>query len=172
MDKLKVMIPEKEIREIVDKLAQDISRDYADKRLLLLCVLKGSVVFTSDLMRRLTVPCEIDFLQTASYGDKTAGGEVRVQLDTKLDLSDYDVLVVEDILDSGRTLSKLGKMLAARGPKSLELCALLDKPSRRETDVQAKYIGKAIPDAFVVGYGLDYAQKYRELPYLAELSFD
>ena len=168
----RVLLSEDEITGIVSGLAERISRDYADKRLLLIGILKGAYVFLADLARALTIPCEIDFLRVSSYRSQTRPGELEVLTDLSLPLEDYDVLVVEDILDSGRTLSAMLRHLKSKNPKSLALCALLDKPSRRVVPVEADYVGKVIPDAFVVGYGLDYAQRYRSLPYIGVLEIN
>jgi hypoxanthine phosphoribosyltransferase len=167
-----VLLSQEEIAGIVTNLAARISRDYGEKHLLLIGVLKGAYVFLADLARALTIPCEIEFLRVSSYRDNSRAGELEVLQDLALPLERYDVLVVEDILDSGKTLSAMLRHLEAKRPRSLALCAFLDKPSRRVAPVEAKYIGKEIPDAFVVGYGLDYAQRYRSLPYIAALALE
>ena len=167
----RVLISEEALHEKVQELGRQISEDYRGRRLLLVSILKGSVIFMADLMRAITVPCEIDFMAVSSYGDgvKTSG-EVQIKKDLDRKIENYDLLIVEDILDSGKTLSYLMKVLAARNPSSIRICTLLDKPDRREaTDVAAHYSGFQIPDAFVVGYGLDYAEKYRNLPYVGIL---
>ncbi len=169
----KVLVSEEEIKTIVKKLGAQITEDYKDKKLLMVSVLKGSVVFMSDLMRTIDLPCEIDFMSVSSYGDKTkSSGTVRILKDLDRDIVDYDVLLVEDILDSGKTLSYLMELLYARNPASIRICTLFDKPERREVDIFADYKGISVPDEFIVGYGLDYAEKYRNLPYIGVLSED
>lgn len=165
-----ILISEEEIKKIVKKLGEEITRDYKDKNLILISVLKGSVVFMSDLMREIDLPLKIDFMIVSSYGDKTvSSGKVKIVKDLDIDLSDLDVLMVEDILDTGRTLSSLIEILKTRKPKSLKLCTFLDKPDRRQTKIEADYVGAKIPDEFVVGYGLDFSQKYRNLPFVGVL---
>jgi len=168
----RVLVSEEEITEIVSGLAARISEDYAGRRLLLIGILKGAYVFLADLARALAIPCEIEFLRVSSYRSQACPGELEILSDLSLPLEDYDVLVVEDILDSGRTLSCMLGHLKARNPRSLALCTFLDKPSRRAVPVEADYVGRKIPDAFVVGYGLDYAQRYRTLPYIGVLKLD
>ena len=168
----RVLLSEEEIKGIVSDLAARINRDYADKRLLLIGILKGAYVFLADLARALTIPCEIEFLRVSSYRSQSRPGELEVLSDLSLPLENYDVLVVEDILDSGKTLSYMLGHMKAKNPRSLALCAFLDKPSRRVVPVEADYVGRKIPDAFVVGYGLDYAQRYRSLPYIGVLKLD
>ena len=165
-----ILFTEEEIRQIVQDMGAKISRDYEGKNLLMVSVLKGSVVFMADLMRAVTVPCRIDFMSVSSYGSgvKTSG-LVKIIKDLDIPLSGYDVLIVEDILDSGMTLSYLLEILKSRGPRSIRLCTLFDKPDRRKADVTADYTGAVVPDEFVVGYGLDYDEKYRNLPYLGIL---
>lgn len=165
-----ILFTEEEIRQIVQDMGAKISRDYERKNLLMVSVLKGSVVFMADLMRAVTVPCRIDFMSVSSYGSgvKTSG-VVKIIKDLDIPLSGYDVLIVEDILDSGMTLSYLLEILKSRGPRSIRLCTLFDKPDRRKADVTADYTGAVVPDEFVVGYGLDYDEKYRNLPYLGIL---
>lgn len=166
----KILFNEDQIAEIVRNIGQQISKDYEGKNLLLVSVLKGSLIFMSDLMREITVPCAIDFLSVSSYGSGTStSGEVRILKDLDASLEGKDVLVVEDILDSGVTLSYLLKNLSARHPASIRLCTFLDKPERRRVEVKADYIGAAVPDEFIVGYGLDYAELYRNLPYVGVL---
>jgi len=168
---LKVLVSKEQIEEIEDRMAKQISEDYADKNLLLLCILKGSVVFFSDLMRKITLPMEIDFMKVTSYGKGSVStGNVRILLDLhREDFSAVDVLIVEDIIDSGRTLSTLVEYLKMKGCRSVKTCTLLDKPARREVPFQPDYTGAVIPDEFVIGFGLDYAEKYRELPYVGVL---
>ena len=160
-----ILYSEKQIHEIVQRIGDQISRDYADKDLMMISVLKGSLIFMADLMRAISVPCSIDFLSVSSYGSgTTTTGEVRILKDLDTSLEGKDVLVVEDILDSGMTLSFLLNSLQARHPRSIRLCTFLDKPERRRVDIKADYIGVQVPDKFIVGYGLDYAEKYRNLP--------
>ena len=169
-DVLKVLLTEEQIHERVAELGAQIAKDYADKNLLLVSVLKGSVVFMADLMRAITIPARIDFMATSSYGSgvKTSG-VVKIVKDLDLELKGCDILIVEDILDSGKTLSYLMELLQARGPKSIQICTLFDKPDRREVEVRPTYVGAQIPDAFIVGYGLDYDEKYRNLPFVGVL---
>lgn len=168
-----VLIDEKELDSIITRLAAEIDRDYSgeDHKLLLLCILKGSVVFMGELMKKLTVPVEIDFMRVSSYGAGTkTSGSVNIILDLyRKDLQTCDILIVEDIIDSGKTLSYLVDYLRLKGAKSVRTVTLLDKPSRREVDFQPNYHGKIIDDLFVVGYGLDYDEKYRALPYVGIL---
>ncbi|MBQ3008696.1 MAG: hypoxanthine phosphoribosyltransferase [Oscillospiraceae bacterium] len=165
-----VLITEEEIREIVKELGKKITEDYKDKNLFLITVLKGAVLFLGDLMRAIECPCEIEFMVTSSYGSGTvSSGNVKIVKDIDVPLDDKDVLIVEDILDTGLTLSFLIELLKNRNPKSIEICTLLDKPSRRVAEIEAKYTGREIPDEFVVGYGLDYDEKYRNLPFIGVL---
>ncbi|MBR6619434.1 MAG: hypoxanthine phosphoribosyltransferase [Clostridia bacterium] len=165
-----VLFSQEDLAAMVARLGEQISRDYKGKNLLLVSILKGSVVFMSDIMRSIDIPCRIDFMAVSSYGSgiKTSGS-VKIIKDLDLDLQGYDLLIIEDILDSGRTLSSLMEILSTRKPKSIEICTLFDKPERREADVYAKYIGAQVPDAFIVGYGLDYDEKYRNLPFVGIL---
>lgn len=168
----RILISESELDATVSRLAEQISRDYsADKKLVLICILKGSIVFMGDLMKKLTVPVEIDCMRVSSYGAGTSSsGSVNIVLDImRPDLSNCDLLIIEDIIDSGRTLSYLVKYLINKGAKSVKTCTLLDKPSRRVLEFEPDYKGIEIPDEFVVGYGLDYAEKYRALPYVGVL---
>ncbi len=166
----RVLISEEELHNKVAELGAAISKDYEGKNLLMVSVLKGSVIFMADLMRAVTVPCEIDFMSVSSYGSgvKTSG-VVKIIKDLDLNLEGKDLLIVEDILDSGKTLAYITSILQARNPSSIRICTLLDKPERREADVVASYSGFPVPNEFVVGYGLDYAQKYRNLPYIGVL---
>jgi hypoxanthine phosphoribosyltransferase len=165
-----VLIGADELQQRIGELAAEISRDYTDRDLLLIGVLKGAVFFLGDLMRRLTVSSECDFMAISSYGSGTeSSGVVRILKDLDASIEDRNVLVVEDIVDSGLTLSYLLRTLEARGPKSLEVCALLTKPSRREVDLACRYVGFEIPNRFVIGYGLDYGERYRSLPFVAVL---
>ncbi len=165
-----VLFTEEQIQEIVRRIGVEISRDYAGKNLLLVSVLKGSVVFMADLMRAITIPTRIDFMATSSYGSgvKTSG-VVKILKDLDLELAGYDIVIVEDILDSGKTLNYLMDLLQSRGPKSIRICTLFDKPERREVEVYPTYVGAQIPDAFIVGYGLDFDEKYRNLPFVGIL---
>ncbi len=167
----RVLVSEEELSEIVKKLGAQITEDYKDKNLVLVSVLKGSVVFMADLMREIKIPCTIDFMSVSSYGSGTkTSGVVKIIKDLDTDVVEgADLLIVEDILDSGVTLEYLIKVLSARNPKSIRICTLLDKPERRKADVKADYAGTQIPDAFVVGYGLDFNAKYRNLPYIGAL---
>lgn len=169
-DLSEVLYTKEDIAQIVKRMGEEITRDYADKNLFLVCVLKGSFVFMSDLARAIDLPCTIDFLSVSSYGSgTTTSGEVQVIKDLTCPLGDKDLLVVEDILDSGVTLSFLLNTLSARHPRSIRLCTLLDKPARRRVDIKADYIGAEVEDKFIVGYGLDYAEKYRNLPEIGVL---
>lgn len=166
----KVLISEDEIKAAVKRMGKQICEDYKDKNLYLVIILKGSVVFATDLMRELDIPCQIDFLAVSSYGKgTTTSGEVQVVKDLSCPLQDKDLLIVEDILDSGVTLSFLMKMLSARHPKSIAIATLLDKPERRKANVYPDYVGMQVPDEFIVGYGLDFAEQYRQLPYIGVL---
>jgi hypoxanthine phosphoribosyltransferase len=168
-----VLIDEPTLQTRIAELGEEISSDYAGKDLLLIGVLKGAVFFMADLMRSLTVPCEVDFMAISSYGAETdSSGVVRILKDLDIPLQGRDVLIVEDIIDSGLTLSYLMRNLRARDPASLEVCALLTKPGRREIEVPVKYVGFEIPNRFVVGYGLDYAERYRNLRYVGVLNED
>jgi hypoxanthine phosphoribosyltransferase len=165
-----VLIDEETLRTRVVELGEEISRDYTGREPLLIGVLKGAVFFMADLMRQLTVPCEVDFMAISSYGASTdSSGVVRILKDLDINIESRDVLVVEDIIDSGLTLSYLMRNLEAREPASLEVCALMTKPERREIDVPVKYVGFEIPNRFVIGYGLDFAERYRNLPYVGVL---
>ncbi|MBP0990538.1 MAG: hypoxanthine phosphoribosyltransferase [Oscillospiraceae bacterium] len=169
-DVLKILLTEEEIKNKVRKLGEEISKDYEGKKLLLIGVLKGSVVFMSDLMRNISVDNRIDFMAVSSYGNGTkTTGVVRILKDLDKPIEGLDVLIVEDILDSGKTLSYLRELLYERNPKSIRIAALLDKPERREADIKADYVGFEIPNEFVVGYGLDYDERYRNLPYVGVL---
>jgi hypoxanthine phosphoribosyltransferase len=168
-----ILIDKDTLAARVAELGAEVSVDYEGRDLLLIGVLKGAVFFMADLMRHLTVPCEVDFMAISSYGDSTdSSGIVRILKDLDINIEGRDVLVVEDIIDSGLTLSYLMRNLESREPASLEVCALLTKPARREIDVPVRYVGFEIPNRFVVGYGLDFAERYRNLPYVAVLSED
>jgi len=165
-----VLIEPQALQNRIAELGDEISGDYEGRDLLLVGVLKGAVFFMADLMRNLTIPCEIDFMAISSYGDSTdSSGVVRILKDLDINIESRDVLVVEDIIDSGLTLSYLMRNLEAREPASLEICALLTKPERREIDVPVRYVGFEIPNRFVIGYGLDFAERYRNLPYVGVL---
>lgn len=167
-DKIRVLIPEEQVNRRISEVAEEVSRDYAGKYLHLICILKGGVFFTCELAKRLTVPVSLDFMSVSSYGaDTKSSGVVRIVKDLDEPLAGKEVLIVEDIIDSGRTLAYLIEVLKQRGPESIRLCTLLDKPERRvKKQVKVDYTCFTIPDEFVVGYGLDYAQKYRNLPYI------
>ena len=168
-----VLIDGETLRSRIVELGAEISADYEGRDLLLVGVLKGAIFFISDLMRELTVPCEVDFMAITSYGASTdSSGVVRILKDLDINIEGRDVLVVEDIIDSGLTLSYLMRMLESRNPASLEVCALLTKPARREIDVPVRYTGFEIPNEFVIGYGLDFGERYRNLPYVAVLDPD
>ena len=169
-DILKVLISEEEIREAVQKLGRQISEDYRGKNLLMVSVLKGSIVFMADLMRAIDCKVTIDFMSVSSYGSgvKTSG-VVKILKDLDVPLEGKDLLIVEDILDSGKTLSYLVDVLSQRNPNSIRIATLLDKPERREANIHSDYFGFHVPDEFVVGYGLDYAEQYRNLPYIGVL---
>jgi hypoxanthine phosphoribosyltransferase len=166
-----ILVQPDELARRVRELGAEISRDYEGREPLLICVLKGAVFFLSDLMRALDVRCEVDFMAVASYGSATeSSGVVRILKDLDAAIEGRDVLIVEDIVDSGLTLQYLLRSLGARGPKTLEVCALLTKPERRRVELSPRYVGFEIPDRFVVGYGLDYAERFRNLPYVAVLN--
>jgi hypoxanthine phosphoribosyltransferase len=166
-----ILVQADDLSHRVRQLGQEISRDYEGKDLVLIGVLKGAIFFLSDLMREIEVPCEVDFMAVASYGSATdSSGVVRILKDLDTPIEGRDVLIVEDIVDSGLTLQYLMRSLEARGPASLEVCALLTKPSRRKVDLPARYIGFEIPDRFAIGYGLDHAERYRNLPFVAALN--
>ncbi len=166
-----ILISEEKINSIVTRIAAEIDRDYKDKNLVLVCILKGSIVFMGDLMKKITIPTEIDCMKVSSYGTQTeSSGNINIRLDlSRPDLPECDLLIIEDIIDSGRTLKYLTEYLYFKGAKSVKTCALLDKPSRRVVDFTPDYVGCEIPDEFVVGYGLDYAEKYRALPFVGIL---
>jgi len=166
----KILVDEKEIKEICKRLGEQISKDYAGKKLLLVSVLKGAVVFLADLMREITCDCELDFMAVSSYSGTKTTGVVKFKKDMDVDPQGQDILIVEDILDSGITLSYLKKVLIDRNAASVKVCTFLDKPSNRKADIEAEYVGKAVPDEFVIGYGLDYNEKYRNLPFVGVLS--
>lgn len=165
-----ILLSEEKIKEIVTRVASEISRDYEGKNLLVVGVLKGSFLFMADLVRLLDMKCTMDFMAVSSYGSGTeSSGQLHVKKDIGADLSGYDVLLIEDILDSGFTVSKVKEMLLQRNANSVKVCSFLDKRERRTVDIEGDYVGAVVPDAFVVGYGLDYAQMYRNLPYVGIL---
>ncbi len=169
----RVLISEDELREIVAKLGKQISEDYKDKNLLMVSVLKGSVIFMADLMRSISIPCNIDFMSVSSYGSGTkSSGVVKIIKDLDVSIEGKDLLIVEDILDSGKTLNYIQEILLARNPNSIRICTLFDKPERREVDLYAEYVGCKVPNEFIVGYGLDYNEYYRNLPYIGVLKED
>ena len=166
-EKIRVLIPEEEVDRRIKELGEKISEDYAGKQIHLICILKGRVFFMCELAKRITVPVSMDFMCVGSYGDGTkSSGVVRIAKDLDESIENKEVLIVEDIVDSGNTLYYLMDVLKKRNPAGMRLCTLLDKPDRRVKDVKADYLGFEIPDEFVVGYGLDYAQKYRNLPFI------
>ena len=172
-EKIRVLLSEEQVKERIQELGDIISRDYAGKQVHLICVLKGGVFFTCELAKSLTIPVSLDFMSVSSYGSGTKStGVVKIIKDLDESIENKDVLVVEDIIDSGYTLSYLLDNLKRRNPKSLKLCTLLDKPDRRVAEVRVDYTGFEIPDEFVVGYGLDYDQKYRNLPYIGIVELD
>ncbi len=172
-ERVRVMFTEEEVDKRIREIGAQISKDYAGKTVHLVCVLKGGSFYLTELAKRITVPVTLDFMSASSYGSSTkSSGVVKIVKDLDEPLKDKDVIIVEDIVDSGRTLSYLIKMLGDRGPASIKLCTLLDKPERRVTDVKVDYTGFNIPDEFVVGYGLDYDQRYRNLPYIGVVEFN
>ena len=172
-ERVRVLLSEEEVDARIQAIGEEISRDYEGKQVHLICVLKGGSFFMCELAKRISVPVSLDFMSVASYGSDTkSSGVVKILKDLDESLRDKDVIVVEDIVDSGRTLSYLLEVLRSREPRSLRLCTLLDKPERRVVNVAVDYTGFQIPDEFVVGYGLDYAQKYRNLPYIGVVELD
>ncbi len=166
----KVLLSEEALNKIVTEMGEKISEEYKDKDLLLVSVLKGSVIFMADLMRAITIPCNIDFMAVSSYGSGTkSSGVVKIIKDLDKSIEGKDLLIVEDILDSGNTLFYLKEILSARKPKSIKICTLVDKPERREADIKADYVGCSVPNEFIVGYGLDYNEYYRNLPFIGVL---
>ncbi len=166
----KVLITEEELQKTVKALGEKISEDYKGKEVLLVGILKGSVIFMSDLMRYINVPSNIDFMAVSSYGNGTEStGRVKINKDLDSDITGKDIIIIEDILDSGKTLHYIRDILSARNPQSIKICTLFDKPERREANIKADYVGLAVPNEFIVGYGLDYAEYYRNLPYIGVL---
>ena len=171
-EKVRVMLPEEEIDHRIRELGEQISKDYEGESIFLVCILKGASFFACELAKRITVPVTIDFMATSSYGSGTVStGEVKIKKDLDLPVAGRNVIIVEDIIDSGHTFHFLENLFKDRNAKSIRKCAMLDKADRREVDVQMDYIGFSVPDAFMVGYGLDYYQKYRNLPYIGILDF-
>lgn len=168
-----ILVSEEELDRVTTRLAKEITEDYknSDRKLLILSILKGSLIFTADLIRKISLPMDIDFMKVSSYGSSTiSAGQLKISLDLKRDdMTDVDIIVVEDIIDSGRTLCNLKLYLEERGAGSVKICTLLDKPSRREYELVPDYCGVVIPDKFVIGYGLDYDERYRNLPYVGVL---
>lgn len=165
-----VLISEQEIKNKLEEMGKAISEEYKGKNLLAISILKGAAVFMTDLIRHINIPLQIDFMVASSYGKGTStSGSVKIIKDLDIDVRDYDILIIEDILDSGVTLSNLMKILEARNPKSIKVCSLLSKPERHKVKVPLEYLGFEVPDEFVVGYGLDYAEYYRNLPYIGVL---
>lgn len=172
-EKIDVMIQEKELMKRIEELAAEIDEDYQGKTIYMICILKGSVFFACELAKKLTVPVVLDFMQVSSYGNgTTTTGSVKIIKDLDQSINGKDVLIIEDILDSGRTLCRLMSVLSVSNPASLKVCTLLDKPARRQFPVDVDYNGFEIEDEFVVGFGLDYAQKYRNLPYIGIIRFE
>lgn len=172
-ESISVLLTEQEVDERIQRLGEQISKDYEGKQVHLICILKGGSMFLCELAKRITIPVSLDFMSVSSYGkDMTSSGVVRIVKDLDDPIKGKHVIVVEDIVDSGRTLSYLLEMLGKRGPASIAICTLLDKPDRRVTDVKVDYTGFQIPDEFVVGYGLDYDQRYRNLPYIGVVHVD
>jgi hypoxanthine phosphoribosyltransferase len=166
-----ILVQPDDLKQKVREIGQQISADYAERDLLLVCVLKGAVFFLADLMRHIEIPCEVDFMAVSSYGSETdSSGVVRILKDLDRPIAGRDVLIIEDIVDSGLTLQYLLRNLGAREPASLEVCALLTKPDRRKVELPTRYVGFEIPDKFAIGYGLDVAERYRNLPYVAALT--
>ncbi|MBE6748704.1 MAG: hypoxanthine phosphoribosyltransferase [Ruminococcaceae bacterium] len=166
----KVLIDENELNAVVKRLGEQITADYKGKEVLLIGILKGSVIFMADLMRAIDLPCNIDFMAVSSYGSGTeSSGRVKINKDLDNDIKDKDIIIIEDILDSGKTLYYIRDILSARKPASIKICTLFDKPERREADIKADYVGSLVPNEFIVGYGLDYSEYYRNLPFIGVL---
>ena len=167
----RVILTEEEIFEINKRLGEKITEDYKDKNLLMVSILKGSSLFMSDLMRNVKLLCSVDFIEVSSYSGLTnSGGNVKIIKDLNIDIKDYDVLIVEDILESGYTLECVMRMLNSRNPKSIKICTMVDKPQKRKVKMKADYVGKEIGDEFVIGYGMDYNEKYRNLPFIGVIN--
>ena len=166
----KVLISKEQLEQMVTKMGEQISKDYEGKNLLVISVLKGAAVFMSDIIRQISIPCQIDFMAASSYGKGTSTtGSVKILKDLDIDVTGFDILIVEDILDSGVTLSNIIKLLESRKARSVKVCTLLSKPARRQVEIPVAYEGFVVPDEFVVGYGLDFAEKYRNLPFIGVL---
>lgn len=163
---IKTLLTREEVEKRIKELAKEIEKDYQRKELVVIGLLKGSIVFMSDLIKEINLPLVIDFMSVSSYSGTTSTGVIKVSKDTTIDLKDKDILIVEDIIDTGLTLSHVKKLFQDRGVKSLKVCTLLDKPSRRAVEMKGEYVGFEIPDEFVIGYGLDYDQYYRNIPYI------
>ncbi len=170
MKNYKVVLTEEQIQARVKELGKQISKDYEGKNPLLICTLKGAIVFFSDIVRNLSVPLSMDFVRLSSYRNGTVSGEMEVKSDAVEDLAGKDIIIVEDVVDSGKTLAFFTEMLKKKNPASIKICAFLDKPERREKDIKVDYVGFRLNCGFVIGYGLDYAERYRELPFLAEIN--
>ena len=169
-DIAKILLNEKEINSICKKLAKQISKDYSDKKLYLVCILKGSLPFTANLMKHISCDCILDFMSVSSYNGTKTTGFVNIKKDLDTDVTGYDILIIEDILETGTTLSKIKEILLSRGANSVKICTLLNKPECHQVEINADYVGTVIPNEFVVGYGLDYNEKYRNLPFVGVLS--
>ena len=161
-----VLLSEEDIRDINKRLGAEITEDYKDKNLLMVSILKGSSLFMSDLMRNVKLVCPVDFMEVSSYSGVSSTGNVKIVKDLSIDIGDYDVLIIEDILESGYTLECVLRMLNSRNPRSIKICTLVDKPKRRKVKIKADYVGKEIGNEFVIGYGMDYNEKYRNLPFI------
>lgn len=169
-DKITIMYTEEEVNKRIAELGAEISREYEGRSITMICILKGAAAFACELAKRITVPVEMEYMRCSSYGNETeSSGVVKIDLDLDRPIREKNILVVEDIIDTGRTMHYLIEVLKSRGPAEVKLCTLLDKPDRRVTEVNIDYTGFVIPDKFIVGYGLDYAQKYRNLPYIGEV---
>ncbi|MBO4594914.1 MAG: hypoxanthine phosphoribosyltransferase [Clostridia bacterium] len=169
MENYRILLTEEQIQKRVKELGEQITKDYKDKHPLFICMLKGAIVFFSDIIRNVKIPVEMDFARLSSYRNGTVSGEMQMINDITAEVKGKDVIIVEDIVDSGKTLSYFCELLKKKEPASIKICAFSDKKERREVDIEADYVGFDIPNVFVIGYGLDYAEKYRELPFLAEV---
>ena len=170
MENYRIILTEEQIQKRVKELGEQITKDYAGKRPIFICMLKGAIVFFSDIIRNVKLPLEMDFARLSSYRNGTVSGEMQMINEITTDIKGKDVIIVEDIVDSGKTLSYFCKLLEKKEPASIKICAFSDKKERREVDIEVDYVGFDIPNVFVIGYGLDYAEKYRELPFLAEVT--
>ena len=169
MENYRILLTEEQIQARVKELGAQITKDYKDKKPIFICMLKGAIVFFSDIIRNVKLPVEMDFARLSSYRNVTVSGKMQMINDITTDIKGKDVIIVEDIVDSGKTLSYFCKLLKEKEPASIKICAFSDKKERREVDLEADYVGFDIPNVFVIGYGLDYAERYRELPFLAEV---